>query len=211
MAASNNAANRRDRGEALIGVAVQREVPRSTIRTLYRKVRTLTKASDQREIHHARVGLPLEVHMAQYSKTQEAVSRLSPEQFHVTQQNGTEQPFQNEFWDHNEPGIYVDVVSGEPLFSSLDKFDSACGWPSFAKPLEGESIDELHDDNHGMSRTEVRSTKYRHPISNTPSKIVPTGNRSRMAAANGGALSGGSITIALVGCRRVNVTSSDYV
>jgi peptide-methionine (R)-S-oxide reductase len=96
--------------------------------------------------------------MAQYSKTQEAISRLSPDQFQVTQQNGTERPFENDFWDHHEPGIYVDVVSGEPLFSSLDKFDSACGWPSFAKPLDDENIEQRHDGSHGMTRTEVRSS-----------------------------------------------------
>jgi peptide-methionine (R)-S-oxide reductase len=101
---------------------------------------------------------PEEGTMTQYSKTQEAISRLSPEQFQVTQQNGTERPFENEFWDHDEPGIYVDVVSGEPLFSSLDKFDSACGWPSFAKALNEENIDRRHDGSHGMIRTEARSS-----------------------------------------------------
>jgi methionine-R-sulfoxide reductase len=69
----------------------------------------------------------------------------------------TERPFENEFWDHEEPGIYVDVVSGEPLFSSLDKFDSHCGWPSFTKPLESDHVEEFSDRTHGMARTEVRS------------------------------------------------------
>jgi peptide-methionine (R)-S-oxide reductase len=96
--------------------------------------------------------------MAQYTKDKEAVARLTPEQFRVTQQSATERPFQNEFWDHDEPGIYVDIVSGEPLFSSLDKFDSHCGWPSFTKPLEGGNVEELSDTTHGMVRTEVRST-----------------------------------------------------
>lgn len=95
--------------------------------------------------------------MASYTKSDEAIARLSPEQFQVTQNNGTEAPFENEFWDHHEPGIYVDVVSREPLFSSLDKFDSSCGWPSFSKPVEAENVEELHDSSHGMSRTEVRS------------------------------------------------------
>jgi peptide-methionine (R)-S-oxide reductase len=95
--------------------------------------------------------------MSKYSKDQETISRLSPEQFRVTQQNGTERPFENAFWNHDEPGIYVDVVSGEPLFSSLDKFDSSCGWPSFTKPLERESLEERPDNRHGMTRTEVRS------------------------------------------------------
>jgi len=95
---------------------------------------------------------------AKYRKDKEAIARLSPEQFRVTQQNGTERPFDNVFWDHDEPGIYVDVVSGEPLFSSLDKFDSGCGWPSFTRPLESDNVDERLDTSHGMARTEVRSS-----------------------------------------------------
>jgi methionine-R-sulfoxide reductase len=96
--------------------------------------------------------------MAKYTKSAEAVARLSPEQFRVTQHRATERPFENEYWDHDEPGIYVDIVSGEPLFSSLDKFHSHCGWPSFTKPVEAENVEERHDGTHGMSRTEVRST-----------------------------------------------------
>ena len=96
--------------------------------------------------------------MPTYSKDQEAIARLTPEQFRVTQQNATERPFQNAFWDHDEPGIYVDVVSGEPLFSSLDKFESGCGWPSFTKPLEAENVEERVDTSHAMVRTEVRSS-----------------------------------------------------
>lgn len=95
--------------------------------------------------------------MPNYTKDPEAIARLTPEQFHVTQESGTERPFENEFWDHEEPGIYVDVVSGEPLFSSLDKFDSHCGWPSFTKPLESDHVEEFSDRTHGMARTEVRS------------------------------------------------------
>jgi peptide methionine sulfoxide reductase msrA/msrB len=82
---------------------------------------------------------------------------LTPEQFAVTQQAATEPAFQNEFWNNHAPGIYVDVVSGEPLFSSLDKFDSGCGWPSFTKPLSGGLLDERADASFGMTRTEVRS------------------------------------------------------
>jgi peptide-methionine (R)-S-oxide reductase len=96
--------------------------------------------------------------MSEYKKSPDAISRLSPEQFRVTQQNGTERPFENAFWDHDEPGIYVDVVSGEPLFSSLDKFDSHCGWPSFTQPVNPENVEEKRDSSHGMSRTEVRSS-----------------------------------------------------
>ena len=92
-----------------------------------------------------------------YEKDKEAIARLTPEQFRVTQQSATERPFANAFWDHEEPGIYVDVVSGEPLFSSLDKFESGCGWPSFTKPLEAENVEEHTDTSHGMTRTEVRS------------------------------------------------------
>src|ERR1700742_2583697 len=96
--------------------------------------------------------------MANYTKDADAISRLSPEQFRVTQQNATERPFSNAYWDHDEPGLYVDIVSGEPLFSSLDKFDSNCGWPSFTKPLETENVEERSDNTLGMRRTEVRSS-----------------------------------------------------
>ncbi|WP_436195134.1 peptide-methionine (R)-S-oxide reductase MsrB [Paraburkholderia hospita] len=96
-------------------------------------------------------------HMPAYEKTPEAVARLTAEQRRVTQESGTERPFYNEFWDSKEAGLYVDVVSGEPLFTSMDKFDSGCGWPSFTKPLEDEHVVELRDMSHGMIRTEVRS------------------------------------------------------
>ncbi|APO79749.1 methionine sulfoxide reductase MsrB 3 (plasmid) [Rhizobium etli 8C-3] len=92
-----------------------------------------------------------------YTKTDEAVSRLTPEQYRVTQQNGTERPFTGEYNDNKRPGIYVDIVSGEPLFASADKFDSGCGWPSFTKPIVAANVNELRDDSHGMIRTEVRS------------------------------------------------------
>ncbi len=87
----------------------------------------------------------------------ELKKKLTPEQFAVTQQAATEPAFQNEYWNNHAPGIYVDVVSGEPLFSSLDKFDSGCGWPSFTKPLSGGLLDERTDTSFGMTRTEVRS------------------------------------------------------
>lgn len=83
--------------------------------------------------------------------------KLSKLQYAVTQENGTEPPFQNEYWDNKHEGIYVDIISGEPLFSSLDKFDSGCGWPSFTRPLSAEKIEEKADKSHGMVRTEVRS------------------------------------------------------
>lgn len=98
------------------------------------------------------------VRMPKYNKNPEAVSRLSPEQYRVTQDDGTERPFDNEYWDNKEPGIYVDVVSGEPLFASVNKYDSRSGWPSFTKPIDSENIVENKDASHGMVRTEVRSS-----------------------------------------------------
>lgn len=92
-----------------------------------------------------------------YSKTPEALARLTPEQLRVTQEAATERPFDNTYNGNHEPGLYVDIVSGEPLFTSLDKFDSSCGWPSFSKPVASEHVVENRDDSHGMSRTEVRS------------------------------------------------------
>ena len=83
--------------------------------------------------------------------------KLTDEQYRVTQESATERPFQNEFWNQFEKGIYVDVVTGEPLFSSTDKFESSCGWPAFSKPIEEPAVVELPDDSHGMHRTEVRS------------------------------------------------------
>ena len=83
---------------------------------------------------------------------------LNAEQFAVTQESATEPPFQNEYWDNHKAGIYLDIVSGKPLFSSLDKFDSGCGWPSFTKPLTGTDVVERTDDSLGMERTEVRSS-----------------------------------------------------
>ena len=85
--------------------------------------------------------------------------KLTPEQFRVTQRCGTEPPFRNEYWDNHRPGIYVDVVTGEPLFTSLDKFDSGSGWPSFTKPIEKKNVTEKSDGTFGMERTEVRSSK----------------------------------------------------
>jgi len=87
----------------------------------------------------------------------ELQKRLNPEQYHVTQEEGTERPFHNEYWDHNEAGIYVDIVSGEPLFSSLDKFDAGCGWPSFSQPIESDILNTHTDRRFFMVRTEVRS------------------------------------------------------
>ncbi|MCC6954819.1 MAG: peptide-methionine (R)-S-oxide reductase MsrB [Deltaproteobacteria bacterium] len=84
---------------------------------------------------------------------------LSPEQYRVTKENGTERPFANAYWDNHDAGIYVDVISGEPLFSSTDKFDSGTGWPSFSKPIDKSTIAEKVDRAHGMVRTEVRSSK----------------------------------------------------
>ncbi len=89
---------------------------------------------------------------------QELKATLTPAQYEVTQCSATEPPFQNEFWDHHEAGLYVDVVSGEPLFASSDKFDSGTGWPSFVKPIESANVTEHVDSSYGMRRVEVRST-----------------------------------------------------
>ncbi|MES1936167.1 peptide-methionine (R)-S-oxide reductase MsrB [Salinisphaera hydrothermalis] len=95
--------------------------------------------------------------MADYSKNEDAIARLTPEQYRVTQQNGTERPGTGEYLDNKTPGIYVDIVSGEPLFASSDKYESGCGWPSFTKPIEPAHVNELADNSLGMRRTEVRS------------------------------------------------------
>jgi len=95
--------------------------------------------------------------MPTYQKTPEAIKRLTAEQYRVTQQNATERPGTGQYLDNHEPGIYVDIVSGEPLFASADKFESGCGWPSFTKPIEPANVKELSDASHGMVRTEVRS------------------------------------------------------
>jgi peptide-methionine (R)-S-oxide reductase len=97
--------------------------------------------------------------MPKYAKNPEAIAKLSPEQFRVTQQSATERPGSGEYLHNKEAGIYVDIVSGEPLFASSDKFDSGCGWPSFTKPIEPAHVAELRDSTHGMVRTEVRSAQ----------------------------------------------------
>jgi peptide-methionine (R)-S-oxide reductase len=99
----------------------------------------------------------MEIEMTEYRKTSEAVAALSPEQYRVTQQSGTERPGTGKYLNNKEPGIYVDIVSGEPLFASSDKYESGCGWPSFTKPIEPANVSELRDASLGMVRTEVRS------------------------------------------------------
>ena len=93
----------------------------------------------------------------EYTKNPAAIEALTPDQYDVTQNNGTERPFTGEYWNNKEPGLYVDVVSGEPLFASVDKFDSGTGWPSFTKPIDGDNVVEKRDLSHFMIRTEVRS------------------------------------------------------
>jgi peptide-methionine (R)-S-oxide reductase len=96
--------------------------------------------------------------MTKYTKNPDVIAALSEEQYWVTQENGTERPGTGELLYNKEPGIYVDIVSGEPLFASSDKYESGCGWPSFVKPIEPAHITELRDISHGMIRVEVRST-----------------------------------------------------
>ncbi|MGE6784452.1 peptide-methionine (R)-S-oxide reductase MsrB [Ensifer adhaerens] len=110
-----------------------------------------------------------------YRKPDEAIRKLTPEQFRVTQQSGTERPFTGEYNDNKRPGIYVDIVSGEPLFASSDKFDSGCGWPSFTKPIVTANVAELQDRSRGMIRTEVRS---KHGDSHL-GHVFPDGPRDR--------------------------------
>ncbi|MEM9146033.1 MAG: peptide-methionine (R)-S-oxide reductase MsrB [Pseudomonadota bacterium] len=95
--------------------------------------------------------------MSEYAKTEAALAKLTPEQFRVTQKDGTERPFQNAYWDEKRPGLYVDVVSGEPLFASVHKFDSGTGWPSFDRAVEAANVVEKIDRGWLMTRTEVRS------------------------------------------------------
>lgn len=113
--------------------------------------------------------------MKSYSKSPEAIARLDPEQYRVTQQNGTEYPGTGEYLHNHAPGIYVDIVSGEPLFASGDKFESGCGWPSFTKPIEPAHVVELRDSSLGMIRTEVRS---KHGDSHL-GHVFPDGPRDR--------------------------------
>jgi peptide-methionine (R)-S-oxide reductase len=113
--------------------------------------------------------------MANYTKDPDAIARLSPEQYRVTQESATERPGTGEYLDNKESGIYVDIVSGEPLFASSDKYESGCGWPSFTKPIESANINELRDISHGMIRTEVRSTNGDSHLGH----VFPDGPRDR--------------------------------
>ncbi|MDT2084069.1 MAG: peptide-methionine (R)-S-oxide reductase MsrB [Planktomarina sp.] len=96
--------------------------------------------------------------MANYTKNPDIIANLSPEEFYVTQESGTERPGTGKLLDNKEPGLYVDIVSGEPLFASSDKYESGCGWPSFTKPINKQNVSEFTDKSLGMARTEVRST-----------------------------------------------------
>jgi peptide-methionine (R)-S-oxide reductase len=114
--------------------------------------------------------------MQRFRKNDDVIRGLSPEQYRVTQRNGTEAPGTGEYLHNSEPGIYVDIVSGEPLFASSDKFDSGCGWPSFTKPIEPANVNELVDSTHGMVRTEVRSV---HADSHLGHVFLPDGPKDR--------------------------------
>jgi methionine-R-sulfoxide reductase len=113
--------------------------------------------AQQTEISTNQIYSPTNMSDFKKPSADELKKKLTPEQFAVTQQSATEPAFRNEFWDNHKPGIYVDIVSGKPLFSSLDKFDSGCGWPSFTAPLNQTDVVEHTDNSYGMSRTEVRS------------------------------------------------------
>jgi peptide-methionine (R)-S-oxide reductase len=121
-----------------------------------------------------------------YAKTDQALSGLTPEQYRVTQQDGTEAPFSGEYVDNEATGIYVDVVSGEPLFASIHKYDSGSGWPSFTRPVVEENIVERMDDSHGMRRVQVRSkhgdSHLGHVFTDGPS--ASTGMRYRINSAS---------------------------
>ena len=105
-------------------------------------------------------------------------NKLTPEQYHVTRENGTEPPFANAYWDNHRSGIYVDVVTGEPLFSSTDKFDSGTGWPSFTKPIDPKRVEEKKDVSFGMTRVEARSkTSNSHLGHVFPDGPAPSGMR----------------------------------
>jgi len=116
---------------------------------------TVRKAQRERPQRVASEGVAMS---EKYVKDQEAIARLTPHQYSVTQESATEPAFRNEFWDHHEAGLYVDIVSGEPLFTSTKKFDSACGWPSFTAPVNAENVVEHKDRTFGMTRIEVRSS-----------------------------------------------------
>jgi peptide-methionine (R)-S-oxide reductase len=113
--------------------------------------------------------------VAVYEKDKDVIAKLTPEQFRVTQESGTERPGTGEYLSNKEAGIYVDIVSGEPLFTSSDKFESGCGWPSFTKPIMPAHVNELRDTSHGMVRTEVRS---KHGDSHL-GHVFPDGPRDR--------------------------------
>ena len=113
--------------------------------------------------------------MPDYRKSPEAIAALTPEQFHVTQRSGTERPGTGEYLDNKAPGLYVDVVSGEPLFASSDKYESGCGWPSFTQPIVPAHVNELRDTTHGMVRVEVRSAHGDSHLGH----VFPDGPRAR--------------------------------
>ena len=103
--------------------------------------------------------------MKKFERSAEVIAKLTPEQRRVTHNDGTERPFNNAYWDNKEPGLYVDIVSGEPLFASVHKFDSGTGWPSFTRPIDDDNVVEKLDETHGMRRIEVRSTTSLHQLS----------------------------------------------
>lgn len=146
-----------------------------------------SKTSPKPVQNRSKTGPKPEKSMSEYTKPsdEELRKRLTPEQYRVTQHEGTEPPFRNEYWNNKKPGIYVDVVSGEPLFSSLDKYDSGTGWPSFTQPLEPDNVEVRTDRSHGMVRVEARSkhgdSHLGHVFDDGP---IPTGQRYCMNSAS---------------------------
>lgn len=128
-----------------------KNIIRIIIKSILNATHSIGSEAEEKDLYNSIGG----VSMA--NNKEERLKQLTRMQYEVTQKNGTEPPFQNEYWDLHEDGIYVDIVSGKPLFSSLDKFDAHCGWPSFTKPVDTGEIEEKLDTSHGMVRTEVRS------------------------------------------------------
>ena len=159
----------------ILGNAAVSKFFRSLARGIDGRLLRLSAPHETLDIHSGHVRHEEKEKMRKFSKEPDAMARLSPEQYRVTQENGTEAPGTGEYLDNKQPGIYVDIVSGEPLFASSDKFESGCGWPSFTKPIEPANVNELRDSTRGMVRTEVRSAHADSHLGH----VFPDGPRDR--------------------------------